>query len=411
MKIFSIISAVIVLAMGASWLAGCTSPAASSNANTPAAAENTIAPVATDAAKAFSIEFNSEPGEIQAGQPATLAFTVKDKQGAVVKDLAIVHEKPMHVLVVSADLAEFYHIHPEQKQSDGSYRVEHTFPNGGAYRIYTDFTPKDAVQVVEQIDVRVAGQERPKQPLVADTNFEKSVDGLKVVMTPDSTVEAGKELMLNFQAFDAVTNKPATDLQNYLGELAHFVLISEDMKDFVHAHPMSKGEMDGTKKGDGHAADGHEHSTMEGTTTKPSASEVAAHTSFPRSGLYKVWAQFQRGGRVITVPFVVSVKEGETKRAEAPENVEFPADAKKVIVTKEGFEPGTVSFSKGDPMRIAFYRADSENCASEVVFKGANLTKKLPVGKVVTIDIPNMQGKEISFACGMDMYKGKVVIQ
>ena len=27
-------------------------------------------------------------------------------------------------------------------------------------------------------------------------------------------------------------------------------------------------------------------------------------------GLYKVWAQFQRGGRVITVPFVLSVAAG-----------------------------------------------------------------------------------------------------
>ena len=27
-------------------------------------------------------------------------------------------------------------------------------------------------------------------------------------------------------------------------------------------------------------------------------------------GLYKVWAQFQRGGRVITVPFVLSVPAG-----------------------------------------------------------------------------------------------------
>lgn len=58
------------------------------------------------------------------------------------------------------------------------------------------------------------------------------------------------ELNLDFAAFDAATGKPATDLQNYLGELAHFVIISEDLVDFVHAHPMAKGEkMDGMKDG------------------------------------------------------------------------------------------------------------------------------------------------------------------
>lgn len=37
---------------------------------------------------------------------------------------------------------------------------------------------------------------------------------------------------------------------------------------------------------------------------------VSAHTTFPDAGLYKLWAQFQRGGRVITVPFVVRVAAG-----------------------------------------------------------------------------------------------------
>jgi hypothetical protein len=256
--------------------------------------------------QAFRIEFNAEPSEISAGTPATLVFTVKDRQGAIVKDLSIVHEKPMHLLIVSRDLAEFYHVHPEVS-ADGSYRVRHTFPNGGEYKLYADFTPQESTQVVKRIDVKVNGAERAKVGLEPDAKLEKTVDGLRVVMKPDAEIVAGQELMLNFQAFDAATDQPATDLQNYLGELAHFVIISEDMRDFVHAHPMSKGEHNQVGKMDDHSADGHQHSTMEGVTTKPSRSEVAAHTAFPRAGLYKIWAQFQRGGRVITAPFVVSV--------------------------------------------------------------------------------------------------------
>lgn len=406
-----IFSGIFCFSVFSVFLAACggTSTTPNSNAavvtNTATANANTTA----DVDKAFKVDFASEPASIQAGTPATLAFTVKDKQGAIVRDLPIVHEKPMHLLVVSKDLEEFYHIHPEPS-SDGSYRVQHTFPNGGEYKLYADFTPKDSVQVVEQIDVKVAGTERAKVPLVADTNFTKTVNGLKVVMKPDGELKAGGEVLLNFQMFDAASGKPATDLQNYLGELAHFVIISEDMKDFVHAHPMSKGEtMDGMKmngdSGSEHKADGHEHSTMEGTTVKPSASEVAAHTSFPRSGLYKVWGQFQRGGQVITVPVTLKIAEGEKVKA-----ANVPAGFTQVTVAKAGFSPSSVNVKKGEKVALAFYRADAENCGSEVVFAKQKITKKLPVGETVLVEFTPIEAGEITFACGMDMLRGKVVV-
>jgi len=361
----------------------------------------------TNTAKAFRIDFKAEPMEVKAGIPATFSFTVKDKQGAIVKDLQIVHEKPMHLLVVSSDLAEFYHIHPEQS-ADGSYRVSHNFPNGGEYRLYADFTPKGAVQVVEQIDVKVAGTERAKVALTPDTKFEKTVDGLKIVMKPGAEIKAGQELTLDFQVFDAKTNEPAADLQNYLGELAHFVLISEDLKDFLHAHPMSKGEHKESDKMDEHNSDGHKHSTTEGETAKPSASEVSAHTSFPRSGLYKIWAQFQRGGKVITVPFVVNVKEADKNMSE--NKTMDSGDAIKVTVSGKGYEPASINVKKGQPVKLAFTRTDANNCGGEVVFAKQNITRKLPVGETVTVEFTPTEAGEIGFACGMNMMRGKVVV-
>ena len=289
-KIF-VLTTVFIFSIFAVFLAACSDvaiPQTSNNSNkaviTNSAATDEESQTTIDSHRTFRVDFKSEPGAIQAGTPSTLILTVKDQKGAIVKDLKVVHEKPMHLLAVSKDLAEFYHIHPEQS-ADGSYRVSHNFPNGGEYRLYADFTPKGALQVVEQIDVKVAGTERAKVALTPDTKFEKTVDGLKIVMKPSAEIKAGQELMLDFQAFDAKTNKPATDLQNYLGELAHFVLISEDLEDFVHAHPMSKGEHKGMSKVDDHNSDGHKHSTMEGAAAKPSASEVSAHTTFPGSGL------------------------------------------------------------------------------------------------------------------------------
>ncbi len=413
------IKRIIFLSLGlpifAVFLAACDSGAMVTETvnNNKAVVTNSAATdkITNDSAKAFSVDFKAEPTEIKAGTQTTLVFTVKDKQGGVVKDLQIVHEKPMHLLVVSKDLAEFYHVHPEQN-ADGSYRLSHVFPNGGDYKLYADFTPKDAVQVVEQIDVKVAGTERAKVALQPDASFEKSVESLKVLMKPSAEIKAGQELTLDFQAFDASSGKPATDLQNYLGEIAHFVIISEDMKDFVHAHPMAKGEKMGDmktdeKKADDHAADGHNHSTMEGETKKTSASEVSAHTAFPRAGLYKLWAQFQRGGKVISVPFVVNVPAGNNELARA---ANVPADAIKITVSGDGYTPALIPLKKGQPVKLAFYRADADNCGGEVVFSKQNIRKKLPVGETVTVEFTPTEAGEIGFACGMDMMRGKLVV-
>ncbi len=368
------------------------------NGNAPAT------PPATEQVKPFSAEFKSEPAQIVAGMPADLSFRIKDKQGATVKDLQIVHEKPIHLIVVSTDLAEFYHIHPEV-QADGSYKVTHTFPNGGAYRLYADFTPKDSAQVVEQIDVKVEGASRPNTDLVVDTKLEKIVDGLKVVMKPSTDLIVGQQLTLDFQMFDAASGKPVSDLQNYLGELAHFVLISQDLKDYVHVHPMAKGKTMNSMNMPKRKMD--DHSEVDSKAGE-GRSEVSAHTSFPRAGIYKIWAQFQRGGKVIAVPFIVSVKEGETRTANKA--IEVPPGAIKITVSKDGFSPATVDAKKGQPVKLAFVRTDSNNCADHVVFSSMNITKDLPVGKVVIVEFVPKDDREISFACGMGMMQGKVVL-
>ena len=359
----------------------------------------------TDATKAFQMDFKAEPAEIKAGVPTTLFFTIKDKQGAIVKDLETVHEKLVHLLIVSKDLAEFYHIHPEQ-QADGSFKVMHTFPNGGDYRLYADFTPQASSQVVEQVNVKVSGTERAAVPLVPDQTLEKTVDDLRVVMKPEGDIKAGNELMLNFQIFDAKSGKPVTDLQNYLGALAHFVIISEDMKDFVHAHPMSKGEkMDGMKMDESKP---HSHDKTEGDAKKVSESEVSAHTAFPRAGLYKLWAQFQRNGKVISVPFIVNVPQNDKTIAN---NDAIPSDAVKVTVSKKGYEPSEIKVEQGKPVKLAFTRADAENCGGEIVFSKLNIEKKLPVGETVLVEFTPTEASDISFTCGMGMMNGKVIVQ
>ncbi len=363
----------------------------------------------------FKVEFKSNPTDAKAGEQTELSFTVKNEKGEIVKDLPIVHEKPMHLMVVSDDLAEYYHIHPEP-QTDGSYMVQHSFVNGGNFKLFADFTPKDSPQIVENFMLKVSGNERAKVELKADEKLEKTIDGLKFVMKPDRALVAGRDVMLNISVFDEKTNKPVTDLEKYLGEYAHFAIISQDLTKFVHAHPMSKeehseGTHDMDKMGETNEkvdeSKPHSHDEKSEMPEMNSPSEVAAHTSFPQSGLFKVFAQFQRGGKVITVPFVLNVAAADAK---AENETEAPKDATKITVSSEGFEPASISGKAGQPLKLAFFRKDAENCGGEIVFPAQNIKKTLPVGKTVLVEFTPSAAGEIAFSCGMDMMKGKVIV-
>lgn len=353
----------------------------------------------------ISVDYSVNPETIKAGEPAELFFEVKNSSGETIKELEIVHEKPMHLIIVSEDLKEFYHLHPEL-QSNGAFKTTFTFPTGGYYRIYADVTPKGATQIVKNFTQAVVGTERPKEPLKADVNFEKTIDGLRFVMKTEAALESGKDVVLNFQVFDAATDQPVTDLEKYLGEYAHFVIISEDLSDYVHVHPESRDNV----KSEEHSHDSQANHDVESKlANQKGESIVAAFVTFPNAGKYKIWAQFQRGGKITTLPFVVEVKQGKAEKTLA--EVKIPEGAFKILVSKDGFTPQEVSFKKGQPLKLAFIRIDEENCGDEVVFKDLNIRKKLPVGEVVMIDIPTDKTGEMSFSCGMDMLKGKIIIQ
>jgi len=391
----------LALLVMASACAKTEQPIGNTSADTKPTKVSNIIHTSLNNASPYHAILVANPDEVKAGEAASLIFTVKDAKGAVVKDLQIVHEKPMHLLVVSSDLSEFNHLHPEP-QGDGTLKVSHTFPHGGSYKLYVDFTPPGSNQAVDSYDLTVGGKERPREALVADASPAKTVESLSVTMSSDKPVRAGEDVLLNFAVSDAQSGKPVTDLQPYLGAMAHFVIISEDTTEFIHAHPMGAEEMDMGAK------------TMKaggGASPKNVKPTVTAHTKFTRSGLYKIWAQFQRGGRVITVPFIVRLAEAEQDNvaSKGESNSPVPAGTIKVTVSGAGFEPEQIKVKKGESVKLAFYRADEKNCASEVVFPSLGIKKQLAVGKTTIVEVTMKDSGEINFGCGMGMYKGALV--
>ena len=75
------------------------------------------------------------------------------------------------------------------------------------------------------------------------------------------------------------------------------------------------------------------------------------------------------------------------------------------------FAPASVTLKAGQPARLHFRRSDKPTCADEIVIPDLNIRKKLAANHTVTIDIPAQQARTLTFACGMNMMKGSVVVQ
>lgn len=85
-------------------------------------------------------------------------------------------------------------------------------------------------------------------------------------------------------------------------------------------------------------------------------------------------------------------------------------DAVRVTVTEKGFEPGRISVSGAQPVRITFVRTTDNTCAKEIVVPAHNIRRALPLNEPVVVELPQKRG-EVAFACGMNMLRGAIVVQ
>jgi hypothetical protein len=331
----------------------------------------------------FHADLRTVPAAVRAASPARLSFAIHGPDGKNITALEVVHERPMHLLIVSNDLAEFYHVHPQLTPA-GTFDVTHVFPNGGSYRMFVDYTPRDSGGVVDWHDLRVEGPARAAFRLVADAQPVKTAGPFRVTFAPDQPLVAGKDLRLRFRIGEAKTGAPVRNLQRYLGAWAHIMLVSEDLKDFIHAHPMEFGTPNG-----------------------PSPPVIEVATGFRRPGLYKLWIQIERNAVVTPVPFVFRV----AGQAQAPAAPEAPRDSVLVTVSSAGYAPARIDAKVGQPLKLAFYRPDAQNCGGVVNFPDLHVSQELPPGKTTVVMIVPRKTGPLAFACKMGMLKGQLIVK
>lgn len=156
--------------------------------------------------------------------PTTYSFSILDDQASILKDFAITHTKPMHVIVVRKDLSHFQHLHPEFNNQTGEFTLHDlTLPGSGDYRIFADFAAGNgpdkqgmmSLPITLSDDITILGEYASKT--LGTEERTKTVDGYTVALSTDQAPISGKEIQLSFNL--KKDGKSVTDLEEYLGAL------------------------------------------------------------------------------------------------------------------------------------------------------------------------------------------------
>jgi hypothetical protein len=194
-------------------------------------------------------------------------FTIVGPDGQPVTEYDELHERTLHLIVASRDLAQYAHLHPTLGV-DGRWTVELPAFEPGTFRAFADFQPTGADQYTLGVDLNLPGKVAPEEPLpeqLADT-----VAGLDVRLDWSGT-EAAVSVRRDGEP---VATEP------YLGAAGHLVVLRSGDLAYLHVHPLNDATTD----------------------------VVRFAVDVPSAGTYAMFFDFQVDGVVHTAHFAVDVR-------------------------------------------------------------------------------------------------------
>lgn len=223
---------------------------------------------------------------VAAGMPHRFEFRIVDDAGAAVTGFQQLHERPLHLIVLSRNLVDYWHLHPTMDAS-GEWSVELPALAPGSYRVFADFQPMGADNLTLGTDLIVPGDVHSSAlPAVAIT---ASVDEYTVALAANPAV-GDNEL-----SFTVERDGEIVRTEPYLGAAGHLIAIRAGDLAFLHVHP--------------HTGD---------------SSIVTFTGDLPTAGIYRLFFDFSHGGAVRTAAFTLVVPDGmsmaETSTPESHED-------------------------------------------------------------------------------------------
>lgn len=276
------VSCLVAVGTGVGLLGGCVSESKPSSQPKGGHTEHSGHSDA-DATRAASLVLSTTPERPRAREPVELRMMLHDSSGQMLKEFEQVHEKLAHLIIVREGLDEFAHLHPKVDAA-GNITSTHMFPLGGTYHVFLDHKPAGKPPATGQAKLMVEGEAPAAPALIANIPGTIQGDGLSAEVSMRSSSSAAT--VVTFKVQDE-SGKKVTDLEPYLGAMGHLVVLSADAGKYVHAHPL---------------------------TETAAGNEVEFEVHFPGPGTYKTWGQFQRGGKVFTIPVVIQIQAGSQQQ-------------------------------------------------------------------------------------------------
>jgi hypothetical protein len=242
------------------------------------------------------------------------------------------HGHLMHLFLIRVpQMDRFYHLHPVEDKG-GVFLDALPAVSAGHYQIFADIVRESGFPdtLVSEVDI----PENPGQPLAGDDSAATAP-----ALSPNATgnldfaLPDGARMIWERQLGPLPTNQllwfrfhvqnaagiTATDLEPYMGMAGHAEFVRSDLSVFAHVHPDGSASMAAVELAQaslpvnlsqpfGAPKNAMPAMEMTGKHEGDALSVVAFPYGFPKPGLYRIFVQLKRGGRVETGVFDTWVK-------------------------------------------------------------------------------------------------------
>ncbi|MGW6144754.1 hypothetical protein [Streptomyces sp. NPDC055140] len=222
----------------------------------------------------------SKDTALAAGKQTPYRFTVTGPDGKPVTAFTVDQTKRMHFYAIRSDLSGFQHIHPTMA-ADGTWNADLASLEPGSWRVFASFTPDSgagkgtAFVLSRTVTVPGTGTET-RLPAAAKT---AEVDGYTVTVTGEPMAGMAHPMTVTITK----GGKPVTGLEPYLDTYAHLTAFHVGDTAFTHLHPTAQ---------------------VNGDHGGP---ELSFDAELPTSGNWRLFLQFQTGGRLHTAALTLNV--------------------------------------------------------------------------------------------------------
>ncbi len=279
-------------------------------------------------------------GIAPAGNISTLAFSITDakNQSLTWAELKVGNERKLHVIIVGKDLDIIGHVHPEDftfqhSNTSTQFITQFIFPKGGMYAIGCEFVSLEDESFQQSFIVNITGFPQMSSQVVLDWSTTQTfkffdMNSSQALVQPifisnsklNTSVSneigiiassvfnrgyplyAGKCHLLYFNLRNSSNNMPVNNLVKYLGQPMHLIAAHSNLDFLYHFHGfIMQGSMSMS------TLSCNDEAMM--VTDPPYGPDIYATFRFPKSGLYRLFAQSRTENKLIIHAYHIYVHE------------------------------------------------------------------------------------------------------